>query len=90
MAFKDYLAVLDSDLYEYCGTTKAILARIAHLIIAPPKEDEATGKQLGEPDPNVGWCVASQDYIACQYGLSVTTVRAAISARSRNRSGRAN
>lgn len=78
MAFKDYLAVLDSDLYEYCGTTKAILARIAHLIIAPPKEDEATGKQLGEPDPNVGWCVASQDYIACQYGLSVTTVRAAI------------
>jgi len=78
LAFKDYLAVLDSDLYEYCGTTKSILARIAHLIIAPPKEDEATGKQLGEPDPNVGFCTASQEYLACQMGLSESTIRKAV------------
>jgi hypothetical protein len=43
MAFTDYLAVLDSDLYDYCGSSKAILARIAHLIVAPPKEDQTTG-----------------------------------------------
>lgn len=74
MGFKDYIAVLDSDVYEYCGTTKSILARIAHLIIEPPKEDDVTGKQIGEPKANVGFCVASQDYIACQLGLSVSKV----------------
>jgi hypothetical protein len=78
MAFNDYLAVLNSDLYEHQGTTKAVLARIAHLIIAPPKEDDVTGKQLGEPNADVGFCVASQEYIACQLGLSVSKVWKAI------------
>ena len=78
MAFKEYLAVLDSDLYEYCGTTKAILARIAHLIIAPPKEDDTTGKPVGEPNPDVGFCTASQAYLGCQLGLSESKIRKAI------------
>ena len=77
MGFKDYLAVLDSDLYDYAGATKSILARIAHLIIEPNKEDPVTGKTIGEPKPDVGFCIASQDYIACQLGLSVSTVWAA-------------
>jgi hypothetical protein len=51
MAFKEYLAVLDSDVYEYCGTTKSILARIAHLISASPEEGP-NGKPLCEPDPD--------------------------------------
>lgn len=74
MGFKDYIAVLDSDVYEYSGTAKSILSRIAHLIIEPNREDPVTGKQIGEPKANVGFCVASQDYIACQLGLSVSKV----------------
>lgn len=77
MAFKEYLAVLDSDLYEYAGTTKSILARIAHLIIAPPEEG-ADGKPLREPDPDEGFCTASQEYLACQLGLSESKIRKAV------------
>jgi hypothetical protein len=78
MGFKDYLAILDSDLYDYAGTTKSILARIAHLIIEPNKEDPVTGKIIGDPKVDVGFCKASQEYVACQLGLSESTVRAAI------------
>lgn len=75
--FEDYLAVLDSDLYEYHGTTKAILARIAHLIIGPPDEGP-DGKPKWEPSPDEGYCTASQEYIACQYGISAHTVGGAV------------
>jgi hypothetical protein len=77
LAFKEYLAVLDSDLYEYAGTTKSILARIAHLIIAPPEEGP-DGKPLREPDPDEGFCTASQEYLACQLGLSESKIRKAV------------
>lgn|ERR1039458_1214970 len=77
MAFKEYLAVLDSDLYEYKGTTKAILARIAHLIITPPEEGD-NGKPLHEPHPDEGFCIATQLYLACQLGISESTVSDAV------------
>lgn len=77
MAFKEYLAVLDSDLYEYKGTTKSILARIAHLIIGPPEEGP-NGKPLTDPSPDEGLCIATQAYLACQLGVSESTVRAAV------------
>jgi hypothetical protein len=77
MAFDDYLAVLDSDLYEYRGTTKAILARIAHLIIAPPEEGP-NGKPLHESHPDEGFCIATQEYLACQLGISESTVSDAV------------
>ena len=78
MAFKEYLAVLDSDLYEYKGTTKSILARIAHLIIEPNKEDPVTGKIIGDPKEDVGFCIATQLYLACQLGISESTVSDAV------------
>jgi hypothetical protein len=77
MAFDDYRAVLDSNAYEYKGTTKAILARIAHLIIKPPEEGP-DGKPMSEPDPDEGLCVATQLYLACQLGVSESTVSDAI------------
>ena len=77
MAFNDYLAVLDSDLYEYSGTTKSILARIAHLIIAPPEEGP-NGKPLHESHPDEGFCIATQEYLACQLGVSESTVSDAV------------
>ena len=77
MAFDDYLAVMDSDIYEYRGSTKAILARIAHLIIGPPPEKD-DGTPLYPPNPDEGYCVATQAYLACQLGISDSTVHNAV------------
>jgi hypothetical protein len=77
MAFDDYLAVMDSDVYEYRGSTKAILARIAHLIIGPPPEKD-DGTPLYPPSPDEGYCVATQGYLACQLGISDSTVHNAV------------
>ena len=67
MAWEEYKAVLDSDLYEQKGLAKPLLARIAHLIIGEPEEG-------GERDPDTGWCVASEEYLAAQLGCSRTVV----------------
>jgi hypothetical protein len=69
MGFEQYLAVRDSNLYEYKGLTKSVLMTIAMLIINEPEEDER-GKTKGKRDPDAGWCVAGQDYIAAALGMS--------------------
>jgi hypothetical protein len=71
MGFEHYLTVRDSDLYEYI--TKSVLMTIAMLIINEPEEDER-GKTKGKPDPDAGWCVAGQDYIAAALGMSPDAV----------------
>ena len=77
MAFDHYFIVRNSDLYEYKGLTKAVLMTIAHLIIEEPEEDER-GKLKGKPDPDAGWCVAGQDYIAAALGMSPDAVSSAV------------
>jgi hypothetical protein len=73
MAFEHYINVRDSDLYEYKGFAKPILMTIAHLIISEPRENEQ-GKVIGERDPDAGWCIAGEDYIAAALGCSPDTV----------------
>ncbi len=73
MAFEHYLIVRDSDLYEYKGLTKSVLMTIAMLIIDEPEEDER-GKLKGKPDPDAGWCVAGQEYLAAALGMSPDAV----------------
>jgi len=90
MAWEEYKAVLDSDLYEQKGLAKPLLARIAHLIIGEPEEG-------GERDPDTGWCIASEEYLAAQLGCSRTVVTRWVSVfgrdnvlavvRSRNKRG---
>jgi hypothetical protein len=77
MAFEHYLIVRNSDLYEYKGLTKSVLMTIALLIIDEPEEDER-GKTKGQPDPDAGWCVAGQDYIAAALGMSPDGVSSAV------------
>lgn len=73
MAFEHYINVRDSNLYEYKGLAKPILMTIAHLIISEPKENEQ-GKVIGERDPDAGWCIAGEDYIAAALGCSPDAV----------------
>ena len=68
MAWEAYIAVLNSDLYDHRGVAKALLARIAHLVIGPAEEGQ-------KPDPDEGYCVATQNYLAAQMGLSETEVK---------------
>jgi len=77
MAFNHYLIVADSDLYEYKGLTKSVLMTIALMVIDEPEEDER-GKPKGKPDPDAGWCVAGQDYIAARLGMSPDAVSAIV------------
>lgn len=63
MSGKHARAVRKSDLYEYCGISKSLLERIALLIIGPAKDGQ-------KPDPDEGWCVASQDTLAAMHGCS--------------------
>jgi hypothetical protein len=63
MAQKHYNAVRESDLYGYGGTRKVLLTYIAGLIIGP-REENAQGKPVGEPDKDEGWCVARQEILA--------------------------
>lgn len=71
MAWEDYFAVINADVYDLEGLLKPILSRIAFLMIGPPKEGE-------EADPDVGWCVAGQPYIAANLGCSRTAVNRAV------------
>lgn len=74
MAFADMLLVGNSSVYDLEGFGKAILARIAHLIISYPEEDEQ-GKSKAKPNPDAGWCTATQDYIAAFLGCSEDVVQ---------------
>jgi hypothetical protein len=67
--FEHFMAVRKSNLYEYGGCRKSLLAQIAYLIIGPRDED-AQGKPIGEPDPAEGWCVATQATLASMIGCS--------------------
>lgn len=69
MAKEHYNAVRESDLYEYGGTRKVLLTYIAGLIIGP-REENAQGKPVGEPDKDEGWCVARQEILAAWVGCS--------------------
>jgi hypothetical protein len=63
MSWDHYIAVRRSNLYEYGGTRKSLLALIASLIIGPSEEGQ-------EPDPDEGWCVAKQSVLAAMMGMS--------------------
>lgn len=69
MGKEHYNAVRESDLYEYGGYRKSLLMQIAGLIIGP-REEDAQGKPIGEPDPDEGWCVARQEVLAAWIGCS--------------------
>jgi hypothetical protein len=71
MAWEDYFAVINADVYDLEGLLKPILSRIAFLMIGTPNEGE-------EADPDVGWCVAGQPYIAATVGCSRTAVNRAV------------
>ena len=73
MAFEHYIIVRNSDLYEYKGLAKSVLTTVAHLIISEPKENEQ-GKVIGERDPNAGWCVAGEEYLAAALGCSSDSI----------------
>jgi len=68
MAWKEQMAVRNSNLYENKGSAKPLLTLIALLIISPPDEGE-------EPDKHMGFCVAAQDYLAASLGCSATEVK---------------
>src|ERR1700761_9242515 len=67
MGFTEALAVRHSRLYDGQGHGKVLLTLIAQLQIGEPAEGE-------EPDPNMGWCVATQDYLAMALGIADGTV----------------
>jgi hypothetical protein len=69
MAWEEYMLVRDSDLYELKRLAKPLLAQIALLVIGAP-EIRPDGKPVSEPDPDEGWCVATQDYLAAALGCS--------------------
>lgn len=72
MAFEDYLAVLDSDLYDHKGIAKALLSRIYHLVPRTKIFNE-DGSDPTPPD-NEGFCTATQEYLAAQLGTDPGTV----------------
>jgi biotin operon repressor len=69
MAWDEYIAVRNSNLYEHKGLAKPLLSLIALLVIGEPEEDEQ-GKPKTERDPDAGYCTATQDYLAAQLGCS--------------------
>lgn len=70
MAWQDYIAVCNSNLYDHHGITKSILARICMLIERAEEGQEVTA--------NEGWCTATQAYIAAQLGCSDSKVLKAV------------
>ncbi|HVP51408.1 MAG TPA: hypothetical protein VMT05_04825 [Terriglobales bacterium] len=67
------MAVRNSNLYEHKGLAKPLLSLIALLIIGEPKENEQ-GQQIGDRDPDAGYCTATQNYLAAQSGCSESDV----------------
>jgi hypothetical protein len=68
VAWNEHMAVRRSNLYENKGIAKPLLTLIALLIISPPSESK-------EPDKDVGFCVATQSYLAASLGCSDTEVK---------------
>ena len=77
MSFPHYMLVNNSCLYEGKGVAKALLSRIAMLVIDEPEEDER-GKPKSKRDPDAGYCTATQDYLAAQIGCSVSEAQTCI------------
>lgn len=73
MGWEEYIDVRNSDLYDGKGLAKPVLSLIAHLVIGSPEENEQ-GKPKSKPDPDVGWCVATEDYLAMSLGCSEAQV----------------
>jgi hypothetical protein len=69
--FEDYLAVLDSDLYDHKGIAKALLSRIYHLV-RRPKDFNEDGSDKPIEDEN--FCTATQEYLAANLGSDPGTV----------------
>jgi len=76
MSWAEARAVRKSNLYEYAGIAKSLLERIALLIIHV-KDGEP-------PDPNDGWCVASQEVLAAMQGCSEKQVNRHIATYERD------
>jgi hypothetical protein len=71
MAFEDYLAVLDSDLFDHKGIAKALLSRIYHLVRrASDFNQDGSDKQIQDEN----FCTATQEYLAAQLGSDPGTV----------------
>jgi biotin operon repressor len=68
MAWQEQLAVRHSNLYENKRIAKALLCLIAQLTVGPPDDGE-------EPDKDMGFCFASQKYLAASLGCSDSEVK---------------
>jgi len=67
LAFSDFIAVGESDLYDYDVTRRAVLKEIAFM----QQKDEDKKTPEGSPFTDyVGWCWASQRYIAARVGTT--------------------
>ena len=64
MAFRDYLDACNSTLYDGNPKCKALLQRIASL--------------MRSKQPHIGWCTASQEYLALTTGWSLSSVQRSV------------
>jgi hypothetical protein len=71
MSKRHWDAVRKSNLYELKGLAKPLLCNIAYLIIDPPEEGE---ESVFAPD-QIGWCIASSDYLAANMGCNPKALR---------------
>jgi hypothetical protein len=71
MSKRHWDAIRKSNLYELKGLAKPLLCNIAYLIIDPPEEGE---ESVFAPD-QIGWCIASSDYLAANMGCNPKALR---------------
>ena len=72
MSFNEYILVGESDLYDKQGFRKAICLQMAGLIQTKEKLED------GSPNPNLGWVVQTEKWIAERLGISESAVYKAI------------
>jgi len=72
MSFHEYILVGESDIYDKQGFRKAIFLQMAGLIQTKEKLED------GSPNPNVGWVVQTEKWIAERLGISESAVYKAI------------
>jgi len=72
MAFDQYILVGESDIYDKQGFRKAIFLQMAGLIQTKEELEDGT------PNPNLGWVVQSEKWIAERLGISESAVYKAI------------
>jgi hypothetical protein len=72
MSFNEYILVGESDIYDKQGFRKAIFLQMAGLIQTKERLKD------GSPNPNLGWVVQTEKWIAERMGISESVVYKAI------------